>query len=80
MLLSVLLIWAELIMAIGLIGQPTAQHPEGGISALSKKERQRTMSEVRFIQMEFGVEYNPRKLSRREKLSLALTNAISDSQ
>jgi hypothetical protein len=80
MLLSVLLLWAELTMATGLVDHPTGLENQGKASSLSKKDRQRTQSEVRYIQMEFGAEYSARKLSKREKLSLALTNAISDSQ
>jgi hypothetical protein len=80
MLLSVLLLWVELIMGTGLVDHQSVIESQGKVSAISKKERHRTQSEVRYIQMEFGAEYSARKLSKREKLSLVLTNAISDSQ
>ena len=36
----------------------------------------RTVSETQFIRTEFGVVFEPKRLSRRERLSLKLTNVL----
>jgi len=40
---------------------------------IAGKQVARTLAETRFIHMNFGVVYEPRKLSKREKLALELT-------
>lgn len=80
MLLSVLLIWLELLMVLGATNAQITDNSDKAHIEFRNNELKRTHSEVKFIQIEFGIEYAPKKLSRREKLSLALTNAISDNQ
>jgi hypothetical protein len=80
MLLSVLLIWLELLMVLGPTNAQFTDNSNKTHIKFGSNESKRTQSEVKFIRMEFGIEFTPKKLSRREKLSLALTNAISDNQ
>jgi hypothetical protein len=80
MLLSALLIWLELLMVLGTTNAQITDNSAKSPIKFRSNELKRTYSEVKFIQTEFGIEYTPMKLSRREKLSLALTNAISDNQ
>ena len=80
MLLSVLVFWLGHLMLLEPIHAQIADNPVEWIKFSATKEIQRSHPEVHLIQMDYGVEFSPRKLSKREKLSLALTNAVLDSQ
>ncbi len=80
MLLYVLVFWFGHLLLLEPIHAQIAETPTGQVKLTNIKEVQRSYSEVHFIQMDYGVEYAPRKLSKREKLSLALTNAVLDNQ
>lgn len=78
-----------MILALGyflamLLTQFGAISSEVGYSHLSLKGKQsdviRTASETNFILYEYGVWLEPKKLSRRERLSLALTNLADPGQ
>ena len=80
MLLSVLVFWLGHLLLSESIHTQIADNPIEWVSFSTTKEIKRSHSEVHFVQMDYGVEYSPRKLSKREKLSLTLTNAVLDSQ
>lgn len=67
-----------------LLTQIGAITSEVGNSHLSPKARQpevvRTASETNFILYDYGVWFEPKRLSRRERLALALTNMADPGQ
>lgn len=80
MLLPVLLFWLGNLLLFQPIHTEIFDNSTKPTDLIRTKEPIMTHSEVRFIQMDYGVEYTPRKLTKREKLSLALTNVVLDSQ
>ncbi len=78
-----------MILALGyvlamLLTQFGAISSEVGYSHLSLKGKQsdaiRTASETNFILYDYGIWLEPKKLSRRERLALALTNLADPGQ
>lgn len=78
-----------MIIALGyvlamLLTQFGAISSEVGYSRLSLKGKQsdaiRTASETNFILYDYGIWLEPKKLSRRERLALALTNLADPGQ
>lgn len=49
-------------------------------SKLVEKQPQITATEANFILMDYGVRLEPRKLNKRERLALALTNWLDNRQ
>jgi hypothetical protein len=80
MLLSVLLIWLGQLLLLEPVHTYITDNSANKASIRIHKNRGRSYSEVHFIQMEFGIALNPRTLSKREKLALALTNKVSNDQ
>jgi hypothetical protein len=80
MLLSVLVFWLGHLIFFEPTYAQIPENPSAKSFFSAKKELCRSHSEVHFIQMDYGIEYVPKKLSKREKLSLALTNVVLDSQ
>ncbi len=80
MLLAVLPFWLGHLLFLGPIHIELTENSIESARLINTKEIIRTFSEVRFIQMDYGVEFKPRKLSKREKLSLALTKTVTDSE
>ena len=80
MLLSVLLIWLGQLLLLEPVHTYITDNSSEEEAIRIHKNRGRSYSEVQFIQMEFGIALNPRRLSKREKLALALTNKVSNDQ
>jgi hypothetical protein len=80
MLLSVLLFWLGHLVLLEPFQAQMTDKPRGETNSIAKYKPERTHSEVQFIQIEFGIVYKPRSLSKREKLALALTNVVSNDQ
>jgi hypothetical protein len=80
MLLAVLLFWLGHLLLLEPIHTEITDNSIKSISFIGIKEPIRTHSEVRFIQIDYGVVFTPRKLTKREKLALALTNMVSNNQ
>ena len=49
-------------------------------SKVAERHPQITMAESKYILMEYGMRFEPRKLNKRERLALALTNWLDDGQ
>lgn len=80
MLLSVLLIWLGQLLLLEPVHTYITDNSAKEETISIHKNRARSHSEVQFIQIEFGIALNPRRLSKREKLALALTNKVSNDQ
>jgi hypothetical protein len=80
MLLSVLLFWLGHLLLLEPLHAPITENLIKVPKINTKDQLERTHSEVEFIQIEFGIVFKPRNLSKREKLALALTNVVSNDQ
>jgi hypothetical protein len=49
-------------------------------SKVAERHPQITVAESKFILMDYGMRLEPRKLNKRERLALALTNWLDDGQ
>ena len=49
-------------------------------SKVAERHPQITEAESKFILMDYGMRLEPRKLNKRERLALALTNWLDDGQ
>ncbi len=79
MVFSVFLLWFAQFIFLGSFHQEYEDNISKQISVNTQKIY-RSESEVNFIKMDYGNELPSKKLTKKEKLSLALTNAFSDNE